>query len=30
MDNKIDNRSVCNDAKKAKIRASLLATAAKR
>ena len=30
MNNKVDNRSVCNDAKKALIRASLLATAAKR
>ena len=30
MNNKVDNRSVCNDAKKARIRASLLATAAKR
>lgn len=30
MNKKVDNRSVCNDAKKARIRASLLATAAKR
>ena len=30
MNNKVDNRSVCNDAKKARIRASLLTTAAKR